>query len=143
LANDSVEYGLGFNTNINKTFDLKLFSGAIYNSNQMKIYIQIYDNDGAFTTYDLPQFITVSPDTRNLPTTITNLIRKEPTDKLNIILNEGFLIESTQEIQRISSLLNAQSLSDKFGLILSKNAPLYPQVYGPLMNFSGVIEVKK
>ncbi len=143
MANDSVEYGLGFNTNINKTFDLKLFSGAIYNSNQMKIYIQIYDNDGAFTTYDLPQFITVSPDTRNLPTTITNLIRKEPTDKLNIILNEGFLIESTQEIQRISSLLNAQSLSDKFGLILSKNAPLYPQVYGPLMNFSGVIEVKK
>ena len=104
MLNDSVEYGLGFNSNINKTFDLKLFSGAIYNSNQMKIYVQIYDNDGAFTTYELPQFITVSPDTKNLSTTITNLIRKEPTDKLNIILSEGFLIESTQEIQRISSL---------------------------------------
>ena len=118
-----------------------MFPGAIYDSNQMKIYVQIYDNDGAFTIYDLPQFITVRPDTRNLSTTINNLIRKEPTDKLNIILNEGFLIESTQEIQRISSLLNVQSLSDKFGLILSKNAPLYPQVYGPLMNFSGLIQV--
>jgi hypothetical protein len=141
LFNDTIDYGLGFNSNINTAFALKMFPGAIYDSNQMKIYVQIYDNDGAFTIYDLPQFITVRPDTRNLSTTINNLIRKEPTDKLNIILNEGFLIESTQEIQRISSLLNVQSLSDKFGLILSKNAPLYPQVYGQLMNFSGLIQV--
>ena len=40
----------------------------------MKIYVQIYDNDGAFTIYDLPQFITVYPDTTNLTAKLNSLI---------------------------------------------------------------------
>ncbi len=46
-----------------------------------------------------------------------------------------------QEIQRISSILNEQSLSDKLGLILNGNAPIFPQTFGPLSNYTGVTPV--
>jgi hypothetical protein len=59
----------------------------------------------------------------------------------NIILNEGSSMKSIQEVQRISSLLNDQSLSDKLGLISNANAPLFTQMYGPLWSYSGVIRV--
>ena len=143
LLNDTIDYGLGFNSNINTTFALKMFPGAIYDSNQMKIYVQIYDNDGAFTIYDLPQFITVYPDKTNFTARINSLISEDPFFETNIILNEGSSVKSIQEVQRVSSLLNDQSLSDKLGLISKTNAPLFTQMYGPLWNYSGVFPVNK
>jgi hypothetical protein len=131
--------GLGFSkTGILKT---TLFSGAVYNSYQLKVYAQIYDNDKAFAIYEIPQSITVLPDYSNLETTIDKLVSKNPLFSTNIILNEGSCLLSIQEIQRITSLLNEQSLSDKLGLILNGNAPIFPQTYGPLLNYSGVIPV--
>jgi hypothetical protein len=132
--------GLGFSkTGILKT---TLFSGAVYNSYQLKVYAQIYDDDKAFAIYEIPQSITVLPDYSNLQTTIDQLISKNPLFSTNIILNEGSCLLSIQEIQRITSLLNEQSLSDKLGLILNGNAPIFPQTFGPLSNYSGVIPVK-
>jgi hypothetical protein len=55
-----------------------MFSGAIYASNQVNLYVQIYDNDGAFTIYDLPEFITVYPDKNNLTAKISSLIWGDP-----------------------------------------------------------------
>jgi hypothetical protein len=66
---------------------------------------------------------------------------EDPSSDTNIILNEGSFIKSIQEIQRISSLLNDQSLSDKLGLILKADAPIFPQTYGPLWNYSSVVPV--
>ena len=139
--NDSVEYGLGFNSNINTTFGLRLFVGAIDNSYQVNFYVQIYDNDGAFTVFNIPESLMIYPNETNLETIMNGLITEDPSLQTNAILNEGSFAASIQEIQRISSLLNYQSLSDKLGLILSGDAPIFPQSYGPLSNYSGVIQV--
>jgi hypothetical protein len=141
LANDSVEYGLGYNSRLNETFDVKLFAGAIYNSNRMNLYIQVYDNDGAFSIFNIPHCITVNSHETNLTSLMNDLITDNPLSDTNIILYEGSFKESGQEIQRISSLLNDQSFSDKLGLILKGDSPIFPQLYGPLSNYFGVIPV--
>jgi hypothetical protein len=132
---------LGYNKLTNETFEVKLFAGAIYNSNQINFYVQVYDNDGALTIYEIPQPITVSPNETNLTSLMNDLITENPLLDSNKILNEGHFVNSIQEIQRISSLLNDESLSDKLGLILKGDAPIFPQTYGPLWNYSGVIPV--
>ncbi len=138
---DQLNLGLGYSTSgLLKT---RLFTGAVYNSYQLKVYAQIYDDDKAFAFYEIPQPITVLPDYSNLTTTIDQLISKNPLFSTNIILNEGSSLMSIQELQRVTSLLNEQSLSDKLGLILHGNAPIFPQTFGPLSNYSGVIPVKK
>ncbi len=126
---------------MNQTFEVKLFAGAVYDSYQLNLYVQVYDNDGAFTVYEIPQSITVYPHETNLTTLTNDLITENPSFESNVILYEGSFKESIQEIQRISSLLNEQSLSDKLGLIMNGDAPIFPQTYGPLWNFSGVIPV--
>jgi hypothetical protein len=132
---------LGYNKQINNPFDVKLFAGAIYNANQMNLYVQVYDNNGAFTIYELPQSITIYQNQTNLTSFMNDLITGNPLFDSNIILNEGSFIKSIQEIQRMSSLLNDQSLSDKLGLILKGDAPIFPQTYGPLWNYSLVAPV--
>jgi hypothetical protein len=132
--------GLGYSTT--GILSTTLFSGAVYNSYQLKVYAQIYDNDKAFAIYEIPQLITVLPNFSNLQTTIDQLISKDSLFSTNIILNEGSYLLSIQEIQRISSSLNEQSLSDKLGLILNGNPPIFPQTFGPLSTYSGVSPVK-
>ena len=125
----------------NGVLSTRLFSGAVYDSYQMNVYIQIYDNDTAFGVYEIEQAITVYPDFSNFQTEIEQLITQSPLFRTNIILNEGSYLQSIQEIQRISSMLNEQSLSDKLGLILNGNAPIFPQTFGPLSNYTGVTPV--
>jgi hypothetical protein len=132
---------LGCNSRLNETFDVKLFAGAIYNSNQMNLYIQVYDNDGAFSIFNIPHYIIVNSHETNLTSLMNDLVTDNRLSDTNIILYEGSFKESVQEIQRISSLLNYQSLSDKLGLILKGDALMFPQTYGPLWNYSGVIPV--
>jgi len=131
--------GLGYSSS--GSLSTKLFSGAVYDSYQMNVYIQIYDNDTAFGVYEIEQAITVYPDFSNFQTEIEQLITQSPLFRTNIILNEGSYLQSIQEIQRISSILNEQSLSDKLGLILNGNAPIFPQTFGPLSNYTGVTPV--
>jgi hypothetical protein len=132
---------LGYNIRLNETFDVKLFDGAIYNSNQMNLYVQVYDNDGAFSIFNIPHYIIVNSHETNLTSLTNDLVTDNPLSYTNKILYEGSFKESVQEIQRITSLLNYQSFSDKLGLILKGDAPIFPQLYGPLSNFSGVIPV--
>jgi len=119
----------------------RLFVGAIYDSNQISIYIQVYDNNGAFTIYEIPQSVTVLGDGTSLETTMSKLIEKDPMFDSLIILNEGSFLRTIQEMQTISSLLNERSLSDKLGLILKGNAVLFTETYGPLSSYSGVLPV--
>ena len=107
----------------------------------MHIYVQIYDNDGAYTIFYIPQTVFVYPDERNLILNMDKLTSIDPKFESNIILNEGSYIGSIQEIQRISSILNNPSLSDKLGLITNDNQPTFPKTYGPLANYSGVTPV--
>ena len=109
----------------------------------MQIYVQIYDNDEAFTTYEIEQPITVLPDVSNLQIIKEKLILNDPFFESNRLLNVGSFLSSIEELQVISSLLNVESLADKKGLILTNNLTRFPQIYGPMSTFSGVIPVKK
>jgi hypothetical protein len=119
-------------------YTTKLFAGPSYNSYQIHIYVQVYDNNGAFTIYNIPTPITLIPDLINLDSTMDKLISADPLFSTNIVLNQGSYLKSIQIIQSISSLLNAQSFSDKLGLILNKSSIAFPQIYGPMENYSGV-----
>jgi len=136
-----VEYGLGYNLNLNETFNTKLFLGAVYNSLEMSIYVQVYDNDEAYTIFNIPQNVMVYSDETDLELIMEKLISSDSTFESNIILNEGAFMGSIQDIQKISSILNKQSLSDKSGLISTGKQPIFPKVYGPLSDYFGVIPV--
>ena len=95
-----MNYGLG--TSLNGNLVTKLFAGAAYDSYQMKIYAQIYDNDTSFTVYEIPQKVTVLPEFSLLEEIMNKLILKDLTFWTNIILNEGSNMPSLEEIQTIS-----------------------------------------
>ena len=125
--------------------ETNIFPGAVYDSYKMSIYAQIYDSNGAFATYDFSQQITVIPNIMsNLSLVEQRLVSNDPTFDTNIILNQGSYLDSIREIQKISSLINHQSLSDKFGLkMFNNNTDLtIPPIYGPLEDFNGVLPVK-
>ena len=108
----------------------------------MSLIIQVYDNKGAYTSYEIESKITVIPDLYNLTYIVTNLITASPYFYINKILNEGSYLSSLQELQLISSLLNEQSLRDKYGLVCQDNSTVsFPKTYGPLSNYSGVLAV--
>ena len=142
--NDQIHYGLDFTaTGILQTY---LFPGAIYNSHQMLIYAQIYDAENSYTTYNFTSSITVIPDgNEDLNTLEDRLISQDPTLEINIALSENSNKNQKvfEQLQFIIDLLNEQSLSDKLGLIMfnNKTSTKFPQVYGPLSNYNGVVRV--
>ena len=73
-----------------------------------------------------------------MTSTINRLISGDPFFDLNQILHRGSYLLSIQEFQKLGSILNQQSLSDKVGLILNDSSTFFPQIYGPLANYSGV-----
>ena len=110
----------------------------------MNIYAQIYGSNGVFTTYDLTGSITVTPDIMiDLSKIAQALISKDSTFSTNILLSQGSYLQSIQEIQKISDLLNRQSLSDALGLLGANSTEFkFPPIYGPLANYEGVLPVK-
>ena len=85
------------------------------------------------------------PDCANLISIMNSLITANPFFSTNIILNQGSYLNSLEEIQRISSLLNEQSLSDKLAMsLLNESSKIFfPDIYGPLSEYSGVFPVKQ
>lgn len=138
-----IHYGLGYSTSGN--LETTLFPGAVYDSFKMTIYAQIYGTSEVYTIFDLTDAVIVIPDIMSdLDTVEKRLISKDPTFSANILLSQGSYLESVQEIQRISGLLNEQSLSDELGLkTFNNNTDLkFPPVYGPLASYEGVVPVK-
>jgi len=143
--NDQVHYGLGFSSN--GSLQSNLFPGAIYNFFQMNIYVQIYGSNEVYTVYDLNDTIKVIPDiTTDLNFVEQRLISSDSSFLTNILLHEDSSrnLESLQEIQIITGLLNQQSLSDQLGLMKFNNKSdlTFPPIYGPLANYEGVLPVK-
>ena len=126
---------------MNETFITKLFLGAVYYSLEMSIYVQVYDNDEAYTIFNIPQNVIVYSNESDLELIMERLISSDSSFESNLKLNEGAFTESIQDLQKISSFLNKQSLSDKLGLISTGKSRIFPKVYGPLSNYSGVIPV--
>ncbi len=71
------------------------------------------------------------------------LILNDLTFTMNKLLNEGDYLSSIQILQSLSSLLNGESLSDQIGLIRNDDNTLhsFPQIYGPMANYTGVTPV--
>ena len=132
---------MGLGSSLDGNLTTTFFAGAVYNLNQINLYVQVYDNDKAIAVYRIESSIIVVPDFTNIETTMNQLIAHIPNFSTNIILYEGSYLLSLEEIQRISSLLNQQSLSDKIALILNRNESIFPQTFGPLNNFTGVTPV--
>ena len=140
MLNDQIPYGLGYSKS--GYYLTQLIAGAVYDSYQINsITVQVYDNDGAFTTYKMNGPIIVFPDMSNIFTITNDLISGNPRSSTNIILNQGSYLSSLEVIQGISSLLNDQSLSDKLGLMSNKSTIFFPRIYGPLSAYSGVTPV--
>jgi hypothetical protein len=138
--NDTLDYGLG--SSRSGQLETRLFPG--YASNQANIYVQIYDEDEAFAIYEIQSPIMIYADRTNFTNTMSKLISNEPRFETNQILKEGSYLSSLQEIQTISSLLNEQSLTNKFDLIKSeRNSSLFPQTFGPLFKYSQNRAVRK
>jgi hypothetical protein len=109
----------------------------------MNIYVQVYDNDGAFSVFEIVSPIKVLPDLTNIDIDMEKLILNDPYYSKNIVLNQGSYLSSIQIIQTISSLLNTHSYSDKLAIILNKTSIAYPQIFGPMENFTDVTAVIK
>jgi hypothetical protein len=85
-----------------------------------------------FTIYDIATQIKVIPDFTNFESIKDKLISADPFFSTNIILNQGSYLNSIQIIQKLASLLNEQSYSDKLGLILNNNISsiiAFPQIF--------------
>ena len=77
----------------------------------------------------------------NVTSNIENLISGQTAFISNQILSQGSFLESIQELQKIASILNQQSLSDKKGLVLNDNTTTFVEIYGPYANYYGVTPV--
>ena len=120
-------------------FETKLFAGAVYDSYKMKVFARICDDENAFSTFEIPIKIIVTPDLTMIGNIVNKLLYKDTSFLTNKILIEGSNLPSIQEIQIVSSLLNEQSWQDKQALKLV--GFVFPQIYGPLSNLSGVLRV--
>jgi hypothetical protein len=120
-------------------FVTKLFAGAVYDSYKMTIFARICDDENAFSTFEIPIKIIVTPDFTMIGNIVNNLLKKDTSFLTNKILFEGSNFPSMQEMQKVSSLLNEQSWQDKQALKLV--GFVFPQIYGPLSNLSGVLRV--
>ena len=111
----------------------------------MRVYVQVYDEEGAYTIFDIVDEVTVRPDETDLTQMnkiMDKLILGDVEFATNKILNEGSFLMRIAEIQRLSSLLNIKSQSDKMSIINYGDKTLtqlaFPQTYGPLAEFVGV-----
>jgi hypothetical protein len=140
-----MNYGLGYlktNTNpyASTSITTKLFAGAAYDSYKMYVYAQVYDENDAFTVFSIDEPVIVVPDYNDV---IVDRVKLKLESKT---LESETNLERIAGIQRISSLLNLQSLEDKLGIMnqskkSQNNKILFPNVYGPLSEYAGITPV--
>ena len=140
-----MDYGMGYLKTSTSPFTstsitTKLFAGAVYDSYNMYVYAQVYDENGAFTVFSIDEPVIVVPDYNDVIVDRVKLTIESYT--LDSLTN----LERIAEIQRISSLLNLQSLEDKLGIMgqskkSQNNKIIFPNVYGPLSEYAGITPV--
>ena len=143
-----MNYGLGYlktstSPYTSTSITTKLFAGAAYDSYKMYVYAQVYDENDAFTVFSIDEPVIVVPDYNEVIFDRVKL--KIETNTLESETN----LERIAQIQRISSLMNLQSLEDKLGinkLIMdqlkkTQNKILFPNEYGPVSEYAGITPV--
>ena len=115
LLDDQMSIGLGYSTN--GTLSTTLPQGAVYDSYNLYISVEIVDDNEGIAYFDIATPIVVSPDTTYVQNIISSLINIDPKLSLNAQMFKGNSQLSMQTILSISSVLNGKSLSDKKGLL--------------------------
>lgn len=90
--------------------------GAVYDSYNLYISVNIIDNDNGVTTYQIANPVVVQPAQSDLASIIQQLLDPNSANSLNSILYSGNSQLTTQTILSISSMLNGASLSDQLAL---------------------------
>jgi hypothetical protein len=120
LLNEQMHVGLGFSKN--GELSAKFPQGAFYDSDKMKIYVKIVDNDDGVTYYDIPNPITVRAETTNLMNQLASMLKPDNSkSELKKSLASGLSQSNVQQLLSISSMLNTLSFNDKTSLNSSKS----------------------
>lgn len=106
--------GLGYSTN--GSLSTALPQGAVYDSYNLYISVEIVDDNEGIAYFDIATPVVVSPDTTYVQNIIDSLINIDPKLSQNAQMFKGDSQLSMQIILSISSVLNGKSLSDKKGL---------------------------
>jgi hypothetical protein len=107
--NDNMHVGLGYSENGTLTTELPL--GAIYNNDLISLYVEIFDNDDAYTIYNISTVVQVSSDQQSKQS-VQDLV-KDTFSPLRRLLFGGDTLATIQKLLSLSSTLNNESLSDK------------------------------
>jgi len=119
LLNDQMHIGLGLSKN--GVLSAKLPQGAFYDSDRLKIYVKIVDNDDGVSYYDIPTPLTVRADNSNLMSQLGNMLNSDDSKSdLKKNLASGLSQSNIQQLLSISSMLNSLSFNDKSSLNSSK-----------------------
>ena len=111
---------IGLGSSENGALETQLPQGAVYDSYNMFISVEIIDQDDGVTYYDIQNPVVVKPNISLVNSMIDRLISADPKLPQNVDLFKGDSQLSVQTILSISSVLNGQSLSDKKALLSSK-----------------------
>ena len=115
LLDDQMSIGLGYSTK--GSLSTTLPQGAIYDSYNLYISVEIVDDNEGIAHFDIAIPVVVSPDTTYVQNIISSLIHIDPKLSQNAKKFKGDSQLSIQTILSISSVLNGKSLSDKKGLL--------------------------
>jgi hypothetical protein len=110
---------IGIGSSETGTLLTQLPQGAVYDSYNMYVSIEIVDQDDGISYYAIQNPIVVAPNMSLVNSMIDKLISAHPKLPQNVDLFKGDSQLTIQTILSISSVLNGQSLSDKKALVSS------------------------
>jgi hypothetical protein len=93
--------------------------GAPYDAYNMKIYAQVFDDEGAYVTYSVPTVLTVYPNVNRINSMFDNLLDQRTKFNTNLELYGGETQSMLNNLLLLSAGLNDMSILDKGEL--SKN----------------------
>jgi hypothetical protein len=138
---DSINYGLGYNSIGNLTTQLP--QGAAYDSNRLYIYVQIIDNENGVTIFNFtnPMFID-PPNSSVYAQNLNDLLSQNQYSSKVINLNTANTIQTIQTLTNAADMLNAQSFADQKAVFGgTDDSYLVPISNGPEATYSGIVAV--
>ena len=114
---------IGLGSSEDGVLETQLPQGAVYDSYNMFMSVEIIDQDDGVAYYHIQNPVVVKPNMSFVNSMIDQLISADPKLPQNVDLFKGDSQLSIQTILSISSVLNGQSLSDKKAIISSKLLP--------------------
>jgi hypothetical protein len=97
---------LGYDTN--GQYITQLQQGPDFDSNKMYFYVQVFDNYGGISVYNISSFATITSNNDFLTQNLNDIISGSVGSPVNSILLSGNTQKTLQTINSISSMLTSQ-----------------------------------